>query len=54
LKGKKDGEIRVFRNGSQAEAYVWKEEQTTWEKIGDVINPGGGGGGSEDGISAPG
>ncbi len=36
-KGKKDGEIRLFKNGSVPEAYVWKQEQGIWEKIGDVI-----------------
>jgi phospholipase A-2-activating protein len=44
LKGKKDGEIRVFKNGTMGEAYCWKEENGKWEKIGDVINPSGGGG----------
>jgi len=39
--GKKDGEIRVFRNVNKGEAYVWKSDQSIWEKIGDVINPGG-------------
>lgn len=36
--GKNDGEIRLFRNGPQAEAFVWKAQQNTWEKIGDVIS----------------
>jgi hypothetical protein len=26
LKGKTDGEVKVFRNGSSGEAYVWKED----------------------------
>lgn len=37
MKGQKDGEIRVFKNGSSAEAYCWKDGK--WEKIGDVMNP---------------
>lgn len=35
--GKVDGEIRLFRNGAQAEAFVWKAMEKVWEKIGDVI-----------------
>lgn len=41
--GKKDGEVRVFKNGNNAEAYVWKADFNRWDKIGDVINPVGGG-----------
>jgi len=37
LKGKKDGEIRLFKNGTTPEAYLWKEADGTWEKIGDVV-----------------
>ena len=37
----KEGEIKVFKNGSQAEAYCWKAGK--WEKIGDVISAPGGG-----------
>ncbi|CDW75382.1 transducin family protein wd-40 repeat family protein [Stylonychia lemnae] len=40
MKGK-EGEIKVFKNGTNAEAYCWKGSQ--WEKIGDVISPPGGG-----------
>jgi hypothetical protein len=36
----KEGEIKVFKNGSLAEAYCWKSGK--WEKIGDVINAPGG------------
>ena len=36
----KEGEIKVFKNGGQAEAYCWKDSK--WEKIGDVISPPGG------------
>jgi hypothetical protein len=35
VKGKKEGEIRVFRNGMVPEAYMWQENK--WVKIGDVI-----------------
>ena len=42
MEGKKDGEIRVFKNGTIAEAYVWKADLNRWDKIGDVINPAGG------------
>jgi hypothetical protein len=36
MKGK-EGEVRVFKNGTSAEAYCWKDGK--WEKIGDVVNP---------------
>ena len=38
LKGKQDGEIRLFRNQGNAEAYLWKATEGIWEKIGDVIS----------------
>ena len=43
LPGKKEGEIRVFRNGMVPEAYSWQGGK--WIKIGDVITEGGGSGG---------
>ena len=45
MRGKKEGEIRVFKNGSTPEAYMWQNAQ--WVKIGEVITEGGqqGGGG---------
>jgi phospholipase A-2-activating protein len=42
LKGAAEGEIRVFKNGTVAEAFMWKADTSKWEKIGDVINPAGG------------
>ena len=36
--GKKDGEIKLFRNQQSAEVYSWKSSTQTWEKFGDVIN----------------
>ena len=36
--GKSDGEIRLFRNGALAEAFVWKAAEQVWDKIGDVIS----------------
>lgn len=33
----KEGEVKIFKNGSQAEAYCYKGGN--WEKIGDVMNP---------------
>ena len=38
IKGKQDGEIRLFRNQGSAEAYLWKAAEGIWEKIGDVIS----------------
>ena len=43
--GKKEGQVKVFRNGNIPEAYSWKGNK--WELIGEVIteaNPGGEGG----------
>lgn len=37
MKGQKEGEVRIFKNGTAAEAYCWKDGR--WEKIGDVMNP---------------
>jgi hypothetical protein len=39
MKGKKDGEVRVFKNGLNPEAYCWKADSQSWEKIGDVMMP---------------
>ena len=39
VRGKKDGEIKVFKTGSSAEVYVWKEAEEKWEKMGDVMGP---------------
>lgn len=44
LPGKKEGEIRVFRNGLIPEAFMWQGGK--WEKIGEVITEGNQGGGS--------
>lgn len=37
-KGKKDGEVKIFRNGINPEAYAWKELSQKWEKLGDVVS----------------
>ncbi|TNV85584.1 hypothetical protein FGO68_gene1924 [Halteria grandinella] len=36
MKGK-EGEVKIFKNGTAAEAYCFKDGR--WEKIGDVMNP---------------
>jgi len=33
--GSKEGEIRLFKEGSKPMAYMWKEGK--WELIGDVL-----------------
>ena len=33
----KEGEIRIFKSGTSAEAYCFKDGK--WDKIGDVVNP---------------
>jgi phospholipase A-2-activating protein len=35
MSGKKEGEIRVFKNGLIPEAFMWQAGK--WEKIGEVI-----------------
>ena len=47
--GKKNGEIRVFRNGLIPEAFMWQNGK--WEKIGEVITENNQGGGGEGGMS---
>lgn len=37
-KGKKEGEVRIFKSNNVPEAYVWKTEGQFWEKIGEVIS----------------
>jgi len=38
--GKKEGEIKIFKtNAGGAEAYMWKQDDKSWEKIGDVQLP---------------
>ena len=36
MKGK-EGEVKIFKNASSAEAYTFKDGK--WDKIGDVMNP---------------
>lgn len=36
IPGKKDGEMKVFKKGTNPEVYKWIEGARTWEKIGDV------------------
>lgn len=37
MKGKKEGEIRIFNNGNKPEAYMWSAATQNWQLIGDVI-----------------
>lgn len=37
MRNVKEGDVKIFKNGSQAEAYCYKGGR--WEKIGDVMNP---------------
>lgn len=38
IKGKKDGEVKIFKTKGVPEAYVWKASGNYWEKIGEVIS----------------
>ncbi len=31
--GKKDGEVKVFKNNNVPEAYEWKQQTKQWEKV---------------------
>jgi phospholipase A-2-activating protein len=35
IPGKKEGEVKMFRNGNKPEVYAW--DGTTWQKLGDVV-----------------
>jgi phospholipase A-2-activating protein len=37
IKGKKNGEVRLFKNGNKPEVYAWDSNENIWNKIGDVI-----------------
>jgi phospholipase A-2-activating protein len=37
VKGKKNGEVKLFRNGNKPEVYGWDEANQKWDKIGDVL-----------------
>ena len=37
LQGKKNGEVRLFKNGRKPEVYAWDSQTASWNKIGDVI-----------------
>lgn len=39
--GKKDGDVRIFKNGTNPELYKWNQGPRSWEKVGDVQMPGG-------------
>lgn len=36
-RGKKEGDIEIFRNGNIGEAYMWHVEGGYWERIGEVV-----------------
>ena len=38
MAGKKNGEIRLFKNGDKPEAYMWNG--TEWTLMGDVLGSG--------------
>ena len=43
MSGKKEGEVRMFRNGMVPKVFSWTGGQ--WTEIGDVITQGGAAGG---------
>jgi len=38
LVGTSEGEIKVFKDGEVAKAYMWKMAERKWEEIGEVLN----------------
>lgn len=36
--GKKDGELKIFKNAGVPEAYAWKQASGSWDKIGEVVS----------------
>jgi phospholipase A-2-activating protein len=38
LRGNKDGELKIFKNGEVPEAYAWKAQEGKWDKIGEVLS----------------
>lgn len=42
VKGKKDGEYKMFREGNMVKAYMWTAAEQKWEFVGDVTGTGGG------------
>ncbi|EAR99792.1 phospholipase a2 activating protein, putative (macronuclear) [Tetrahymena thermophila SB210] len=38
FQGKKEGELKIFKNGGVPEAYSWKQAEQRWEKIGEVLS----------------
>lgn len=36
-RGKKEGDIQIFRNGNIGEAYMWHIDGSYWERIGEVV-----------------
>ena len=41
VRGKKEGDIQVFKDEGKAKAYMWKEADSKWEEIGEVVDPSG-------------
>eukprot|EP00917_Polyrhabdina_sp_WS-2016_P026995 GHVP01057779.1.p1 GENE.GHVP01057779.1~~GHVP01057779.1.p1 ORF type:complete len:600 (+),score=108.96 GHVP01057779.1:485-2284(+) len=37
LRGKKDGEVKVFKEGSSLKAYSWSASAQKWDLVGDVL-----------------
>ncbi|EDV27510.1 uncharacterized protein TRIADDRAFT_21530 [Trichoplax adhaerens] len=38
IPGKKDGQVKMFRNGDVAEAYQWSADSQLWERVGEVLS----------------
>ncbi|PFH32226.1 PUL domain-containing protein [Besnoitia besnoiti] len=37
MRGKKDGEVKMFREGQMAVVYRWQQSTSSWEKLGEVM-----------------
>ena len=46
IKGKKEGDIQVFKKAGVPSAYMWKTAEQKWEYVGEVVDPNAGQGGA--------
>lgn len=50
MKGKKEGDIQVFKKNGIPSAYMWKTAENKWEYVGEVVDPNAGAGGGNVGV----
>lgn len=50
VRGKKEGDIQVFKKNGVPSAYMWKQAEGKWEYVGEVVDPNAGGQGGNVGM----